>query len=663
MRLSTVCELLLIFLIIAFGAYGRVIERNGDKPRQIAKSLNNDKNIGVSLMSLKDATENVNKYCQCDGIECTCCRAFPLIGINILKNEGCAVLKYVENNSLKVQLKYGGRELATRVIKGKSPAPICIPLPGGFSDFCAKVYSIKREENNQFKACLGLELKSGGDVEAAVRVSCFRFGQEGIKQLPAEDFPIIATSPKPAADDDDDYFSFVDDDDDDDDDDEDDDDEDSDDSEAPVKDNVETPQKPDTDEDEDDDDEDDDDDLGLGDISEIFDFFTGGDDNKKKPSSTTTTSPFIISTVTKQPAVSAPSSTSTANNKKPVITTSTSSTTKTTTTQQPPKATTNKPDKKQDNKTEKIPDKKQETITEKIPEKTPEITTEIALETTTVHQDNDITTEQTFDNTTPKEVGDGLVTEESSTTDTSNPTESTLETTTFISEKIEEKPIKGSESVVDIVTAKPEIPAMVVKKIILGTHKKASAGSSNLNKIENDKQKPLIKPTKADSTPVQQVTPTNNNDIIDLGELVGLTDDEETESIEDNDDDDDEENEDKSNEEEKDENVEVGETNKPDNDDDDEEEADILDSLDDDSEEQEVNAAINAIVGTDNNKNKNNNNNKIKINDKISDKVADNMASKPEDDDADYGMNLAEFMARGRHINHGRSRQSKVMRL
>ncbi|KAF7992583.1 hypothetical protein HCN44_004927 [Aphidius gifuensis] len=495
MRLSTVCELLLIFLIIAFGAYGRVIERNGDKPRQIAKSLNNDKNIGVSLMSLKDATENVNKYCQCDGIECTCCRAFPLIGINILKNEGCAVLKYVENNSLKVQLKYGGRELATRVIKGKSPAPICIPLPGGFSDFCAKVYSIKREENNQFKACLGLELKSGGDVEAAVRVSCFRF------------------------------------------------------------------------------------------------------------------------------------------------------------------------DKKQDNKTEKIPDKKQETITEKIPEKTPEITTEIALETTTVHQDNDITTEQTFDNTTPKEVGDGLVTEESSTTDTSNPTESTLETTTFISEKIEEKPIKGSESVVDIVTAKPEIPAMVVKKIILGTHKKASAGSSNLNKIENDKQKPLIKPTKADSTPVQQVTPTNNNDIIDLGELVGLTDDEETESIEDNDDDDDEENEDKSNEEEKDENVEVGETNKPDNDDDDEEEADILDSLDDDSEEQEVNAAINAIVGTDNNKNKNNNNNKIKINDKISDKVADNMASKPEDDDADYGMNLAEFMARGRHINHGRSRQSKVMRL
>lgn len=42
----------------------------------------------MSLMSVKDVAENVNKYCQCDGTECTCCRAFHLIDINILKNEG-----------------------------------------------------------------------------------------------------------------------------------------------------------------------------------------------------------------------------------------------------------------------------------------------------------------------------------------------------------------------------------------------------------------------------------------------------------------------------------------------------------------------------------------------------------------------------------------------
>lgn len=104
-----------------------------------------------------------------------------------------------------------------------------MPLPGGVSKFCGRVYNIARA-GEEFRACLGLELQSKSTVEAAVRVSCFKFGPRGVTSEPADPLPLVPQDEKSEDDDDDDYedddaFGLgaeEDDDDDDDDDDEDD---------------------------------------------------------------------------------------------------------------------------------------------------------------------------------------------------------------------------------------------------------------------------------------------------------------------------------------------------------------------------------------------------------------------------------------------------------
>lgn len=119
MRLSTVFELLLIFLLIAFAAYGRVIgkflwftfksrivswkkkyvyfnKRNCYKFDLMFLFLDRDEvtslrrvirategrakqgNLGVSILSLNQATESLNKYCTCDKDVCQCCRDFHI---------------------------------------------------------------------------------------------------------------------------------------------------------------------------------------------------------------------------------------------------------------------------------------------------------------------------------------------------------------------------------------------------------------------------------------------------------------------------------------------------------------------------------------------------------------------------------------------------------
>lgn len=47
---------------------------------------------------------------------------------------------------------------------------------------------ISRQEEN-FKACLGLELRADDDVEASLRVSCFQFGPKGLATMEAEPLP------------------------------------------------------------------------------------------------------------------------------------------------------------------------------------------------------------------------------------------------------------------------------------------------------------------------------------------------------------------------------------------------------------------------------------------------------------------------------------------
>lgn len=95
---------------------------------------------------------------------------------------------------------------------GRKPSPVCMPLPGGISKFCGRVYNIARS-GEEFRACLGLELQSRKTVEAAVRVSCFKFGPRGVSSEPADPLPLVPQNEKGSDDDDDDEDDDDDDDD------------------------------------------------------------------------------------------------------------------------------------------------------------------------------------------------------------------------------------------------------------------------------------------------------------------------------------------------------------------------------------------------------------------------------------------------------------------
>ncbi|CAL7936739.1 unnamed protein product [Xylocopa violacea] len=277
MRLSAVIELLLILLLVAFAAYGRVIGREGNSEAVRNASDSNESNLGISTLSLKQATDNVNRYCTCNENICNCCRDFhiPLVQ---LQGPGCASLQYLQGDNLAVQLSFGDNILTSTIVSGKNPRPVCVPLPGGFTKFCGRVYSIKRDTDNHFKACLGLELQSSTEIEASLRVSCFRFGPDGLKLRPAEPLPVIEAE-VPEEDDDDDFFGLGSDDDEDDDTE----------NNSPLANAVPTSS---TEEDEDEDE--DEDVLGFG---ALLDIITGEDEPTTKKPKGTTAAPLLQFTI------------------------------------------------------------------------------------------------------------------------------------------------------------------------------------------------------------------------------------------------------------------------------------------------------------------------------------------------------------------------------
>ncbi|XP_073831851.1 uncharacterized protein [Musca autumnalis] len=156
---------------------------------------------------VKGEEENSNvlaKYCKCSGNHCDCCRNFNLPIIPI-KGPGCARMSYLGNEKMAVSLKYGDLTLITRTVSSRRARPICVGLPGGYSQFCGRIYGLSKASEN-FKACLGFELRADDEVEAALRVSCFKFGSDGLKVTEAEPLPSEAV--KQEEDDDDDIFGF-----------------------------------------------------------------------------------------------------------------------------------------------------------------------------------------------------------------------------------------------------------------------------------------------------------------------------------------------------------------------------------------------------------------------------------------------------------------------
>lgn len=151
-------------------------------------------------------------------------------------------------------------------------------MPGGISKFCGRLYSIKKE-GDQFKACLGLELRALDDVEAALRVSCFKFGPNGVNVEPGEAVPAEKSKEDEEEEDDDYGLGAFDDDDDEDDDDfgltgSEDDDEEEDEERPPSKDTYNYVDSSDSDADY----------TGLSSLSEeLFGGFFGTSSKKKRP--------------------------------------------------------------------------------------------------------------------------------------------------------------------------------------------------------------------------------------------------------------------------------------------------------------------------------------------------------------------------------------------
>ncbi|XP_028155915.1 histone-lysine N-methyltransferase SETD1A [Ostrinia furnacalis] len=215
MKLSLVFELLLIFVLLAFAASKNIRKQKNDK-KAVQNRNDSDK--------LED--NSINKYCKCSESHCNCCRDFAVPVVN-LNGPGCASLMYLSGDKMSVSLSFGKKVITNRTLSSRKPSPVCLPLPGGLSKFCGRVYNIARA-GEEFRACLGLELQSKSAVEAAVRVSCFKFGPRGVTTEPADPLPLVPQNEKIEDDDDDDDdeddFGLGSDDDDDDDDEDDDDD-------------------------------------------------------------------------------------------------------------------------------------------------------------------------------------------------------------------------------------------------------------------------------------------------------------------------------------------------------------------------------------------------------------------------------------------------------
>ncbi|CAG4979560.1 unnamed protein product [Parnassius apollo] len=203
MKLSLVFELLLIFVLLAFAA-----SKNIGRKKTTKTGIQN-KNSDVKIED-----NSINRYCKCAELFCNCCRDFQVPLVN-LSGAGCATLMYLNNDKMSISLSFGRKVITNRTLSSRKPSPVCMPLPGGISKFCGRVYNIARS-GEEFRACLGLELQSKNTIEAALRVSCFKFGPRGVSSEPADPLPLVPQDEKNPDDDEDDYEDDEDDDDDDD---------------------------------------------------------------------------------------------------------------------------------------------------------------------------------------------------------------------------------------------------------------------------------------------------------------------------------------------------------------------------------------------------------------------------------------------------------------
>lgn len=59
----------------------------------------------------------INKFCTCSKSQCKCCRDFSL-PLVLVRGPGCATVRYLEEDKMAIQIKYGDFVLASRTISG-----------------------------------------------------------------------------------------------------------------------------------------------------------------------------------------------------------------------------------------------------------------------------------------------------------------------------------------------------------------------------------------------------------------------------------------------------------------------------------------------------------------------------------------------------------------
>lgn len=168
---------------IPSAAASGVVTSNEDNNVALLEDENTEVPVNI------DDAHPLNRYCTCTEAECNCCREFKLPLVSV-RGPGCASLRYLGKNRMSIAIKYGDITLTSRTISGRKARPVCLNLPGGFSQFCGRIYGINRESED-FQACLGLELRAEEEVEAALRVSCFKFGPRGLKMTDAQPLPPV----------------------------------------------------------------------------------------------------------------------------------------------------------------------------------------------------------------------------------------------------------------------------------------------------------------------------------------------------------------------------------------------------------------------------------------------------------------------------------------
>ncbi|KAL9694536.1 hypothetical protein quinque_013821 [Culex quinquefasciatus] len=167
-------------------------EETNSENNEVLQEINQVPQEAVSQAPVvnTDDANPINRYCKCTTYECNCCRDFALPLVP-MKGPGCATIQYLEGNRMSIGIKFGDRVLANRVISGRKATPVCMPLPGGFNRFCGRIYGINRRNDDHFKACLGLELRADNEIEAVLRVSCFKFGPRGLSVTEPEPLPPV----------------------------------------------------------------------------------------------------------------------------------------------------------------------------------------------------------------------------------------------------------------------------------------------------------------------------------------------------------------------------------------------------------------------------------------------------------------------------------------